>query len=92
MREGTGATVVSYGRTLPLCAAAADQLNTESALTFVPHDEVYGLGIEDVLHREPSIDKIRAAIGWRPSLDLDRVLADVVDYKRRAPAAPVELQ
>ena len=34
VREGTGATVVSYGRTLPLCVQAADQLNAEDGLTF----------------------------------------------------------
>jgi UDP-glucose 4-epimerase len=49
-----------------------------SELEFIPHDQVYGLGIEDVLHREPSIDKIGSAIGWKPTLDLDRILADVI--------------
>ena len=34
MREGTHATVVSYGRTLPLCVQAADQLEQEHGLTF----------------------------------------------------------
>src|SRR5436309_1573176 len=34
VREGTSATVISYGRTLPLCAQAADELNKESGLTF----------------------------------------------------------
>ena len=57
---------------------------SRSELVFVPHSEVYGLGIEDVLHREPSIEKIRAATGWRPSLDLARILADVIDHTRRA--------
>src|SRR3954468_14901604 len=33
-REGTHATVVSYGRTLPLCVQAADQLRGERGLTF----------------------------------------------------------
>jgi 2-oxoisovalerate dehydrogenase E1 component beta subunit len=33
-REGTGATVVSYGRTLPLCVQAADQLRDERGLSF----------------------------------------------------------
>ncbi len=33
-REGTGGTVVSYGRTLPLCVQAADQLQGERGLTF----------------------------------------------------------
>jgi 2-oxoisovalerate dehydrogenase E1 component beta subunit len=34
LRAGAHATVVSYGRTLPLCVQAADQLSTESGLTF----------------------------------------------------------
>jgi UDP-glucose 4-epimerase len=58
---------------------------SSSELVFVPYDQVYGQGIEDVSHRIPSTEKIRAAIGWRPSLDLDRILADVVDHQRRAP-------
>jgi 2-oxoisovalerate dehydrogenase E1 component beta subunit len=33
-REGTTATVISYGRTLPLCVQAADQLQKEHGLTF----------------------------------------------------------
>jgi UDP-glucose 4-epimerase len=58
---------------------------SRSALTFVPYSQVYGLGIEDTLHREPAIDKVKAAIGWRPTLDLDRILADVIEHTRRAP-------
>jgi 2-oxoisovalerate dehydrogenase E1 component beta subunit len=34
VREGNGATVVSYGRTLPLCVQAADQLRDEAGLEF----------------------------------------------------------
>ena len=34
VREGNAATVVSYGRTLPLCVQAADQLQHEEGLTF----------------------------------------------------------
>jgi UDP-glucose 4-epimerase len=58
---------------------------SESQVVFVPYAEVYGLGIEDTLHREPAIDRVAGAIGWRPSLDLDRILADVVDSFRHAP-------
>jgi UDP-glucose 4-epimerase len=58
---------------------------SSSPLEFIPHEQVYGLGIEDVLHREPSIDKIEKAIGWRPTFDLDRILADVIDGLRAAP-------
>jgi 2-oxoisovalerate dehydrogenase E1 component beta subunit len=34
VREGAAATVVSYGRTLPLCAQAADELHREDGLSF----------------------------------------------------------
>jgi UDP-glucose 4-epimerase len=74
-------------RIIDLARRVVDVTGSDSDLVFVPHDEVYGVGIEDVLHREPSIEKIGAAIGWRPSLDLDRILADVIDHTRRAPAA-----
>src|SRR5262245_20553391 len=33
-REGSDATIISYGRTLPLCVQAADRLNEEEGLTF----------------------------------------------------------
>src|SRR5262249_32653679 len=33
-REGTDATVVSYGRTLPLCVQAADELRRDEGLSF----------------------------------------------------------
>jgi nucleoside-diphosphate-sugar epimerase len=73
-------------RILDLANRVLELTRSRSEIEFVPHSKVYGLGIEDVLHREPSVDKILAAIGWRPSLDLDRVLADVIDHVRRAPA------
>jgi UDP-glucose 4-epimerase len=60
---------------------------SRSEIEFVPHDEVYGLGIEDVLHREPSIEKIGAAIGWAPTRTLDDILADVIAFERAAAVA-----
>src|SRR5712691_6174108 len=51
----------------------------------VPYDEVYGQGIEDMLHREPSIDKISSAVGWEPTIALDGILADVIRHIRAEP-------
>jgi UDP-glucose 4-epimerase len=65
-------------RVLELTASASE-------LVFVPYEEVYGQGIEDMYHRVPSIEKLEAAIGWRPTLALDRILADVVVFARSAP-------
>jgi UDP-glucose 4-epimerase len=61
--------------------------DSSSHRTFIPYDQVYGEGIEDMLHRRPSIEKIRAAIGWEPSLDLDTILEDVIAYQRTAAGA-----
>jgi UDP-glucose 4-epimerase len=63
---------------LELANRVLEKTGSTSGFEFVPHDQVYGLGIEDVLHREPSIGKINEAIGWKPTLDLDRILDDVV--------------
>jgi nucleoside-diphosphate-sugar epimerase len=41
----------------------------------------------DMQHRAPSITKIREAIGWLPTLDLDRILSDVIQHAR-ATAVP----
>jgi UDP-glucose 4-epimerase len=60
---------------------------SSSELVFVPYDRVYGLGIEDTLHRNPSIDKIREAIGWEPERTLDEILADVIAHARAEGAA-----
>jgi UDP-glucose 4-epimerase len=75
---------------LDLAHRVLELTGSASELQFVPYDQVYGQGIEDMLNRKPSIEKIRRATGWRPALDLDRILADVVDWARTAPT-PVEL-
>jgi UDP-glucose 4-epimerase len=77
-------------RIVDLADRVLELTGSRSEIHFVPYDEVYGLGIEDTLHREPSIDKIGAAIGWRPHRRLDEVLADVVRHARTAPV-PLEL-
>jgi UDP-glucose 4-epimerase len=59
---------------------------SDSHLLPVPYDEVYGQGIEDMLHRQPSIEKVETRIGWHPTFGLEEILRDVVHYVRSAPA------
>jgi UDP-glucose 4-epimerase len=61
---------------------------SSSELVFVPYDEVYGQGIDEMFHRAPAIDRIGEAIGWRPTHSLDRIIADVIEHTRGR--APVE--
>ena len=59
-----------------------------SEIVFVPYDEVFERGIEEeMFHRAPAIDRIAAAVGWRPTIDLDGILADVIAHIRAASTA-----
>jgi nucleoside-diphosphate-sugar epimerase len=49
-----------------------------SPLVHIPFDEVYGTGIEDMLHRVPCTRKVRDTIGWVPEGSLEEILDDVI--------------
>ena len=65
---------------IELAKKVIDATGSSSTTVFVPFEDAYGHGIEDMLHRIPSTDKIRAAIGWQPTLELDQILRDVIDH------------
>jgi UDP-glucose 4-epimerase len=56
---------------------------SSSERVFVPYEQVYGHGIDEMFQRMPAIEKIRAAVGWSPTIDLDRILAEVVEHARQ---------
>ena len=64
---------------LGLAEKIKQMTGSSSPLTHVPFDDVYGTGIEDMLHRVPCTDKVRATIGWVPLRTLDEILGDVID-------------
>jgi UDP-glucose 4-epimerase len=49
-----------------------------SRTVHTPFDQVYGTGIEDMLHRVPCTDKVRRTIGWVPQRTLEDILGDVI--------------
>jgi UDP-glucose 4-epimerase len=69
-------------RIVDLAHRVIEMTRSESELAYVPLAEVYGHGIEDMYHRIPATDKIESAVGWRASLDLDVILADVIKDAR----------
>jgi UDP-glucose 4-epimerase len=67
---------------LDLAARVIEMTGSDSEIEFVAYEDVYGIGIEDMLHRIPSTAKIRDAVGWRPERALDDILADVLAFER----------
>ncbi|HRK34398.1 MAG TPA: GDP-mannose 4,6-dehydratase [Candidatus Hydrogenedentes bacterium] len=57
-----------------------------SEIVYLPYDQAYGPGYEDMRHRAPSLEKIRSAIGYEPKTALDDILKSVIDDMRRNPA------
>lgn len=55
---------------------------SSSQIVHVPYDQAYGPGYEDMRHRAPCLDKIRAAIGYDPKTPLDDILRSVIDDLR----------
>jgi UDP-glucose 4-epimerase len=54
-----------------------------SEITLVDYKTAYGEGFEDMLRRTPDTAKIRNLVGFRPKLDLDRTLDDIIGSFRR---------
>ena len=51
-----------------------------SPIEFVPYEEAYGIGFEDMKRRTPNIDKIASVIGYQPKMSLEETLQSVIDY------------
>jgi nucleoside-diphosphate-sugar epimerase len=74
-------------RIVDLAERVKTATGSDSEIVYIPYDRVYEQGIEDTLHREPAIGKIREAIGWAPERNLDGILADVIAEHRSSVTA-----
>ena len=60
---------------------------SKSEIQFVPYEEAYGAGFEDMRRRVPSLDKARQLIGYQPTRGLDDIINDVAnEYRNEASA------
>jgi UDP-glucose 4-epimerase len=53
-----------------------------SEIRFVPYDQAYEQGFEDMQRRVPSLEKIARLIDYRPKTSLDQTIEKVVEYER----------
>jgi len=51
---------------------------SKSEITFTPYSDAYTAGFEDIQRRVPDISKIKSAIGWTPSKDLNQIICHIV--------------
>jgi UDP-glucose 4-epimerase len=61
--------------------------NSDSEIVFVPYDEAYEEGFEDMPRRVPDTSKIKQLVGFEPRMKLDGILQSVIDYHSGRPSS-----
>ncbi len=56
--------------------------SSDSDIVFVPYDQAYEIGFEDMRRRVPDVSKIRGVVGWEPSTPLETTIDQIVEYFR----------
>ena len=66
-----------------LAARIIRTTGSASRVAHLPYDQVYGEGFEDMRRRVPDLTKIRRAVGYKTTKDLDDIIRMVADHARR---------
>jgi UDP-glucose 4-epimerase len=79
--------VVNVGNTEEISIEALAQLVKErtaskSPIAFIPYDQAYEPGFEDMMRRVPNVDKLHALTGFRPQTPLLEIIDRVAAYFR----------
>jgi UDP-glucose 4-epimerase len=60
-----------------LAKRAIELTGSKSQIRYVPYDDVYGEGFEDMRRRVPSLEKAGRLVGYKPTRTLDDIINDV---------------
>jgi UDP-glucose 4-epimerase len=66
-----------------LAAMVKERTGSSSQIVNVDYKTAYGDGFEDMLRRTPDTTKLRELVGFRPKLNLERTLDEIIAYYRR---------
>jgi UDP-glucose 4-epimerase len=66
---------------LQLAQRVKELTNSDSEIVFIPYDEAYEEGFEDMPRRIPDITKVGQLVGFQPKMTLDGILQSVIDYQ-----------
>ncbi len=57
-----------------------ERTGSKSKLVYIPFDQAYGPGFEDMQRRVPDITKVKSKIGWEPAHNLDSIIDSVAAH------------
>ena len=61
------------------------EIGSKSEIVYVPYEEAYGDGFEDMERRVPNIDLINQLVGWKPKRDLTTIISDISAEMKKNP-------
>jgi len=67
---------------LDLAALIKAKTDSSSEIVFIPYEDAYEEGFEDMLKRKPDISKIREMIGFETKNSLDYALDRIIDFEK----------
>jgi UDP-glucose 4-epimerase len=59
------------------------ETGSKSEIVYVPYEEAYGDGFEDMERRVPNIELINQLVGWKPKRDLTTIIADISEEMKK---------
>ena len=68
---------------LALAERIRELSGSKSTIKFIPYDQAYESGFEDMPRRVPALAKVERLIGYKPVHQLDAILTQVIDYFRK---------
>jgi UDP-glucose 4-epimerase len=60
-----------------------ERTHSSSDIEYIPYDRAYEPGFEDMMRRVPSVDKLEALTGFRPSTSLNEIIDRVAAFFRQ---------
>ncbi len=65
---------------LQLAEKIKKMTDSSSPIEFIPYEEAYEQGFEDMPERTPDLTKIKNLIGYQPQVDIDELLHRIIEY------------
>lgn len=65
---------------LELAQKIKKMTSSDSEIKFIPYDEAYEAGFEDMAIRIPDLTKVKSMVGYKPKVNLDETLKRVIEY------------
>ena len=65
---------------LDLASLVISILESQSKISFLPYEQAYTIGFEDMERRVPDTSRLRTITGWKPTKDIEEIIIDLAHF------------